>query len=97
MGGLGCIGTTDLHEADGSGRLDYSFSTPVQSVVDRGNEVEVTSREGVDVFKARRLVWTVPLNVLHTLASTPALPALKSEASLNSHLNQVVKCHAKVA
>jgi monoamine oxidase len=84
-------------EAAATGRLDYSFSTPVKDVVDHGDSVEVTARNGVEVFKARRLVCTVPLNVLHTLAFSPALPTLKTEASLAGHVNQVVKCHAEVA
>ncbi|KAJ5892050.1 Monoamine oxidase N [Penicillium subrubescens] len=84
-------------EAVATGRLDYTFSTPVKDVVDHGHGVEVTARNGVEVFKGRRLVCTVPLNVLHTLAFTPALPTLKTEASLAGHVNQVVKCHAEVA
>ena len=76
--------------------FDEATATPVKDVVDHGHSVEVTARNGVEVFKARRLVRTVPLNVLHTLAFSPALPTLKTEASLNGHVNQVVKCHPEV-
>ncbi|OOQ91760.1 Monoamine oxidase N [Penicillium brasilianum] len=84
-------------EAVSTGRLDYTFSTPVKDVIDHGHGVEVIARSGGEVFKARRLVCTVPLNVLHTLAFSPKLPTLKTEASLAGHVNKVVKCHAEVA
>lgn len=83
-------------EALGTEHLDYSFSTVADTVADYGDLVEVTSRDG-SVFRAKRIVCTVPLNVLHALHFEPALPALKTEASLTGHANQVVKCHAEVA
>ncbi|EPS29729.1 hypothetical protein PDE_04679 [Penicillium oxalicum 114-2] len=84
-------------EAIDTGRLDYSFSTPVKSVHDNGSHIVITARNGDATFEARRAVCTVPLNVLHTIAFTPALPSLKREASMMGHANQVVKCHAEVA
>lgn len=83
-------------EALGTGKFAYSFSTAVDTVDDNGDLVEVTSRNG-STFRARRIVCTVPLNVLHTLNFVPGLPDLKTEASLIGHANQVVKCHAEVA
>jgi hypothetical protein len=88
-------------EATATGRLSYAFSSPVRAVIDKGSVVEVVLREDSDthmqVFKARRVICTIPLNVLHTVAFSPALPALKQEASVLGHANHVVKVHAEVA
>jgi hypothetical protein len=84
-------------EALATGKLQYAFSTPVKSVVDHGSHVEVVARDSGSVFKARRVVCTVPLNVLHKLAFQPPLPPLKTEASKLGHVNRVVKVHAETA
>lgn len=83
-------------EANASGRLAYTFSTPVASVNDKGGMVEITSRSG-QVFKAKRVICTIPLNVLHSVDFTPPLLPLKKQASLEGHANHVVKCHVEVA
>lgn len=83
-------------EANATGRLDYSFSTPVASVVDRGGFVEVTGRGG-KTFRARRVISCIPLNVLHSVAFDPPLNPLKTEVSVQGHANHVVKCHVEVA
>ncbi|KAL2839608.1 hypothetical protein BJY01DRAFT_219173 [Aspergillus pseudoustus] len=84
-------------EANDTGRLNYSFSTPISTITENGGIVEVSRPTECEVFRARRLVCTVPLNVLHALSFAPPLPVLKTVASLNNHVNQVVKCHAEVA
>ncbi|OTB16370.1 hypothetical protein K445DRAFT_74826 [Daldinia sp. EC12] len=81
-------------EAVKTGRLDYKFLSPVSAVADHGNQVEVTVRDGA-VFKARRLVCTVPLNVLKTISFSPALPGTKLAASEQGHLNFVVRVNAE--
>ncbi|KAI7782186.1 monoamine oxidase n [Diaporthe eres] len=83
-------------EAHATGRLSHSFSTPVAGVHDKGGVVEVTGRDG-SVFKAKRVICTVPLNVLHSIQFTPALLPLKTQASVEGHANHVVKCHVEVA
>lgn len=83
-------------EANSSGRLNYSFSTPVKSVTDKDSHVEITCRSG-EVFRAKRLICTIPLNVLHTIQFSPAINPLKTECSKQGHANHVVKCHAEVA
>lgn len=83
-------------EANASDNLAYSFSTPVASVYDAGSLVEIKGRNG-ETFKARRVICTVPLNVLHTIQFTPELLPLKKQASIEGHANHVVKCHVEVA
>lgn len=83
-------------EANATGNLSYSFSTPVASVHDKGHVVEITGRNGT-VFKAKRVISTIPLNVLHSINFTPPLHPLKTQASLEGHANHVVKCHVEVA
>ncbi|CAG9992135.1 unnamed protein product [Clonostachys byssicola] len=82
-------------EANATGNLSHSFSTPVASVNDKGSIVEVTGRDG-QIFRAKRLICTIPLNVLHTVQFTPSLLPLKKQASLEGHCNQVVKVHIEV-
>lgn len=83
-------------EANATGKLYHSFSTPVASVHDKGDVVEVRGRTG-EVFKAKRLISTIPLNVLHSVDFTPPLLPLKKQASLEGHANHVVKTHIEVA
>lgn len=83
-------------DANASGNLSYSFSTPVASVHDKGSVVDITGRTG-EVFKAKRVISCVPLNVLHSNNFTPALLPLKKQVSLEGHVNHVVKCHIEVA
>lgn len=83
-------------DADASGNLSYSFSTPVTSVNDKSDVVEITGRNG-ETFKAKRVISAVPLNVLHSINFAPPLHPLKKQASLEGHANHVVKCHVEVA
>lgn len=82
-------------EAVATGRLSYSFNTPLKSIADDGQFVTVESDDGQQ-FKARRCVSTVPLNVLKNVAFEPALPSAKTEAINLGHLNQCVKVHVEV-
>lgn len=83
-------------EANASSKLAYTLSTPVSDINDKGGLVEITSRSG-QVFKAKRVICTIPLNVLHSVNFTPPLLPLKKQASLEGHANHVVKCHVEVA
>jgi monoamine oxidase len=83
-------------EANASGRLSYSFNTPVASVTDHGKSVQVIARDG-RTFNGRKLVCTVPLNVLQDISFSPSLHPLKAEASKLGHCNQVTKVHFEVS
>ncbi|KAK5120612.1 hypothetical protein LTR85_005970 [Meristemomyces frigidus] len=85
-----------FREALATGNLTYSFSTPVSSIVDEGKSVRVTSTGSPPKqFRAKRLVCTVPLNVLHTIAFDPPLRQDKLDASRLGHANHVSKVHVE--
>lgn len=95
------LGQSDLarrvfEEALGTGKLEYCFDTPISSVEDCDLHVVVTSRSGQQ-FKARRVITTVPLNVLSSISFTPPLLPGKKEASDLGHVNHCTKVHAEVA
>ncbi|KAF3070916.1 Monoamine oxidase N [Daldinia childiae] len=81
-------------EAAGTGQLNYKFLSTVSAVADHGDRVEVTVHDGT-IFKTRRLICTVPLNVLKSISFSPALPAAKLAASEQGHINFIVKINAE--
>lgn len=83
-------------EAESTRNLSYSFDCPIASVSDVGQLVEVVSRDG-RLFKAKRVICTVPLNVLNKIKFSPPLLAGKREASALGHVNHVVKVHVECA
>lgn len=77
-------------------RLAYSFSSPVQSIIEEGGIVNVVLRAG-KVFKAQRVICTIPLNVLSDITFSPPLNALKTEAINIGQVNRNNKIHADIA
>ncbi|OJJ75771.1 hypothetical protein ASPBRDRAFT_51486 [Aspergillus brasiliensis CBS 101740] len=75
--------------------LEYSFQTPVQAIRDDGNVVEVQTTVGA-VYRAQRVVSTIPLNVLHTIQFSPPLSTKRREALEIGHVNFMTKIHAEV-
>lgn len=75
--------------------LDYSFSTPIRSVSDTGRFVAVNDTRG-RTYRARRVICTVPLNVLHSIRFEPPLSATRQEAIKIGHVNHMTKVHAEV-
>lgn len=83
-------------EALASGRLSYSFNTAVCQVdCSSHNIVTVHSRDG-RTFRAKRVVCTVPLNVMDKVQFHPALNQAKLDAIRHKHVNQCTKLHAEV-
>jgi monoamine oxidase len=82
-------------EALSTKRLSYNFNSPIHSVTDTGNHVRVVAKDGRK-FQAKRVICTVPLNVLHRLTFNPPLLQAKQEASVMGHANHVVKVHVEV-
>lgn len=78
--------------------LEYAFSTQVASVAqDRQTDQPSTVRTVAgEAFRARKVVCTVPLNVLKDVAFEPALSARRREAINIGHINQMSKIHADV-
>ncbi|ODM19972.1 hypothetical protein SI65_04958 [Aspergillus cristatus] len=77
----------------GDNGLQYVFQTPVKSIVERSNVVTVTTHAGRE-FRARRVVSTIPHNVLHTITFDPPLSPTRQEAITMGHINYMTKIHA---
>lgn len=82
--------------------MDYAFSTPIQSIseVDKGRSntaaaVQVKTADD-ETFRARKVICTIPLNVLKDIQFSPPLSALRQEAIHTGHVNQMTKIHADV-
>ncbi len=93
-----------LSEAVETG-LNYSFSTPIETIIDHSSEdpnglVELRTKHGSNAtrtsFRARRVISTIPLNVLHDIQFIPPVSALRREAFETGHVNRLVKIHAEV-
>ncbi|RMD42677.1 hypothetical protein DV735_g2421, partial [Chaetothyriales sp. CBS 134920] len=88
--------TKFFHEALATGRLSYSFNTVVSEIESKNdNLVQVKTSDGRQ-FSARRVISTVPLNVLTKVRFTPPLDPAKTEAATLKHVNQCVKLHAEI-
>ncbi|KAK6207119.1 hypothetical protein LQW54_007436 [Pestalotiopsis sp. IQ-011] len=84
-----------FHEASRTGRLSYSFSTPLESVESSSDGVAVATKAG-RAFSASRIICTVPLNVLSTIKFDPPLAQGKQKSISIGHVNQCVKVHAEI-
>lgn len=82
-------------EALASGNLSYSFNTAVSRVDSSRGTAEITTKDGRQFF-AKRVVCTVPLNVLNKVDFNPPLDQAKKEAATLKHVNQCVKVHAEI-
>jgi hypothetical protein len=83
-------------EASSARKLSWRFDCPIASVQSIGNTAKVTSRSGHQ-YRARRVICTVPLNVLHNIKFSPPLSAAKAKASKLGHCNKVTKVHVECA
>lgn len=79
--------------------LEYAFKTPIYQINDRSNGqiqlVEVATVSSA-VYRARRVVSTIPLNVLRTIEFHPRLSPKRQEALQIGHVNFMTKIHAEV-
>ncbi|KAE8152347.1 hypothetical protein BDV25DRAFT_170488 [Aspergillus avenaceus] len=75
--------------------LEYSFKTPIKSIVNRDNKVSVTSTSG-STYHARRVVNTIPIAVLPTIQFDPPLSPLRQEAIRINQVDYLTKIHAEV-
>lgn len=95
-GGQSSFAIKFFKEALSTGRLSYVFNSPVQSIKDRGGNVILTTRDGRQ-YAGARLVSTIPLNVLSSVAFDPPIDFQRAEAANIGHVNQCVKVHAEVS
>lgn len=82
-------------EALQTGKLSYTFDTAVAQVDSTGPVVQVRTKSG-QVYRTKRIVCTVPLNVLDQVTFDPPLEQGKVEAAALKHVNQCVKVHAEI-
>jgi hypothetical protein len=82
-------------EALATGNLCFSFETVVSTVRSFGNKVMISSVSG-QKWVAKRLVCTVPLNILSKVQFDPPLPPVKIAASREGHVNFGAKVHLEV-
>lgn len=75
--------------------LDYAFQTPVDAIHDLQNFVEIHTTTG-NIFRATRVISTIPLNVLHTIKFDPPVSSTRAEAFRLGHVNHMSKIHAEV-
>ncbi|KAL4879481.1 hypothetical protein BJY04DRAFT_229033 [Aspergillus karnatakaensis] len=80
-----------FEEAIQTHNLTYSFNTGVASIQDLGNRVLVN-----ETWSAKRLVCTIPLNVLEKVRFEPALSPAKLVAAASGNINQGAKFHLNV-
>lgn len=85
-----------FQEAWSSRRLSYSFNTVVTQVDSSSRDiVTLDSRDGL-TFRAKRVICTVPLNVLNKVRFHPSLSRAKLDAIRHKHVNQCTKLHAEI-
>lgn len=84
-----------LDDALSTGRLSYRFSAPLKAVVDEGHFICIETRDGLR-REARRVISTIPLNVLNTVEWQPPLIPGKREAADLGHVNHLTKVHVEV-
>lgn len=75
--------------------LQWAFKTPIQSLSDRQGVVTIKTVSG-QTYRARRVINTIPLAVLHTIDFDPPLSPLRQEALKMGHTNYLTKVHAEV-
>lgn len=88
-----------IFEEAKEGGMEHSFSTPVQSIVQGksgGAPVTISTVNG-ETFRARRVVSTIPLNVLKDIRFSPPLSRVRQEAISIGHVNHMTKIHADVS
>jgi monoamine oxidase len=84
-------GTAALYEAIAADvRGEIVLGAPVTAVAQEGDGVTVATASG-ERHTARRVVVTVPIGVLPSIAFTPALAAAKQAAAERNHAGQGVK------
>ncbi|OQV01297.1 hypothetical protein CLAIMM_06678 [Cladophialophora immunda] len=85
-----------FREALDTGGLSYAFNCTVTSVKDDGSKVKIGCTEDLQ-FQARRLICTVPLNVLSSIAFNPPVQRLDNETLSAINGNRSTKLHIVVS
>lgn len=75
--------------------LQYSFKTPVKSISEKEGIVSLTTAAG-QIYRARRVVNTIPIAVLPNIHFDPPLSPLRQEAISVGQVDYLTKIHAEV-
>lgn len=84
-----------FEEARATKKLYYAFDCPVASISDNGQGVEVKCING-DTLSARRVICTIPHNVLSSINFDPPLCGGQKDVLHTPHVNKSLKVHAEV-
>ena len=79
--------------------LEYNFKMPVTSMTEctkDGQQLMDVKGQNGQVFSARYVVSTIPLNVLSTIKFSPPLSMRRQEAVQLGHVNYMTKIHAEI-
>jgi hypothetical protein len=74
--------------------LQYSFKTPIKSIVDKRGVVSTITISGKS-YRARRVVNTIPIAVLPDITFDPPLSPLRQEAIKVNQVDYLTKIHAE--
>ena len=77
--------------------LSAKFEAPVTHISESESDGVVTVTTASDAFKARKVICTIPLNVLHETTFESALPAGKVAASKTGHIDMAPKIHYEIS
>lgn len=102
-GGQSGFARAFFDEAVGTGNMAWAFDTRVEAVVQREDGTVALlaagggggERQQQKRFLGRRLICTVPLNVLQQLRFAPALPHAKAAACARGHVGKGAKWHVE--
>ena len=75
--------------------LQYSFKTPIKSIVEKAGTVSLTTTSGT-IYRAKSVISTIPLSVLRNIHFDPPFSPLRKEAIDKGHVNYLGKMHAEV-
>ncbi|KAL5360625.1 amine oxidase [Aspergillus floccosus] len=74
--------------------LQYAFNTPIKSVSEKDGTVSLTTASD-KVFRARRIINTIPIAVLPSISFDPPLSPLRREALQINQVCYLTKIHAE--
>ncbi|KAF5008950.1 hypothetical protein FDECE_4813 [Fusarium decemcellulare] len=75
--------------------LDYSFKAPIKSVSDRNGIVSITTAAS-NIYRAKRVISTIPVCVLPDITFDPPFSLLRQEALKINQVDYLTKVHAEV-
>ena len=82
-------------EAVQTGKLSHSFQSAVQRIEQTSRTVVITTKSHQQ-YRARKVICTIPLNVLKDVQFQPPLSPMKQEAINKGHIGRMIKIHAEV-